>query len=85
MQLLPDLGALEGEQADEQDAEHGQQDLLLLLLCLEQVDGPPGHYGAPVADALLEGVSLVVVVSVVAGAVVDAGGVAAGTEVGAAA
>jgi hypothetical protein len=44
---------------------------------------PLGHYGAPVAEALLEGVSPVVVVSVVDVVVDAAGGVAAGTGAGA--
>jgi hypothetical protein len=84
MQLFPDARPLEREQPDEEDAEHGGEDLLLLLLRLERVDGLPGHYGAPVADALLEGVVGVAVVVVAADVVVvPAGGSAAGTGTGA--
>src|SRR5206468_6916771 len=91
MQLLPDARTLEREHTDEHHAQPNQEDLLLLLLCLEGIDGLPGHYGAPVADALLEGVSPVVVavvdvvVAAVVVVVVPAGGAAAGTGVGAAA
>ena len=84
MQLLPDARALEPEHADEDDAEDGRDDLLLLLLRLQRVDASVRHYGAPVAEALLDGVPPVVVV-VVEDGVVAAGGVAAGTEAGAAA
>src|SRR5439155_23614409 len=83
MQLLPDARSLKNEGAEEHDAEHGRDDLLPLLLRLESVAALLGHYGAPVAEALLEGVSLVVVVSVAVVVEVAAGGVAAGTTAGA--
>jgi len=81
VQLLPEARPLERRDAEENDAEDRRDDLLPLLLRLECVCVLLRHYGAPVADALLEGVSLVVVVSVV----VAAGGVAAGAVAGAAA
>jgi|tagenome__1003787_1003787.scaffolds.fasta_scaffold20456404_2 hypothetical protein len=85
MELLPHLGALESHHAEEEHAENAGDDLLLALFFFENVDVLLRHYGAPVADALLDGVPPVVVVSVVAGALVAAGGVAAGTDAGAAA
>lgn len=86
MQLLPQLRALERDDSEEGDTEDCGDDLLLLLLRLEAVDPLVRHYGAPVADALLEAVvvvALVVVVVVVALVVVVAGGVAAGAAAGA--
>jgi hypothetical protein len=77
MQLLPEFRPLERSNCEEHNAEAGSDDLLPLLLRLEGVGPLVRHYGAPVADALLEGV---VVVSLV---VVVAGGVAAGVEAGA--
>jgi hypothetical protein len=85
MELLPQLRPLERSDAEEDHAESGSDHLLLLLLCLECVDAPVRHYGAPVAEALLEGVSPVVVVVVEVAVVLTAGGVAAGAGAGAAA
>ena len=84
MQLLPDFRPLKCHDPEEEHAEDGSNDLLLLLLRLQRVDASVRHYGAPVAEALLDGVPPVVVV-VVEDGVVAAGGVAARTEAGAAA
>src|SRR5207247_421512 len=62
MQLLHHARDLKGEQTEEEDAENGGHDLLLLLLGLERVDGLLRHHGAPVADAP---VGVVVVVAAV--------------------
>ena len=71
---LHDARDLEREDADEQHAEHGRDDLLPLLLRLQRIDVLlASHYGAPVADAPAGGALEVVVVSVVE--VVDVVGV----------
>ena len=83
MQLLHHARHLKREQAHEENAEDGGDDLLFLLLRLERIDVLLRHYGAPVADALVAEVSVVVVVGVADGVV--AGGAAAGAGAGAAA
>ena len=55
------LRHLERRDAEEDHAEHCGEDLLLLLLRLDRIDGLLRHYGAPAADAPSDGVSVVVV------------------------
>src|SRR5438094_3695530 len=64
MKLLHDAWKLEREQAEEDHAEHGGDDLLPLLLRLERIDCLLRHQGAPVADAPVAAGSLGVVVVV---------------------
>ena len=70
MKLLHDAWKLEREQAEEDHAEHGGDDLLPLLLRLERIDLLLRHQGAPVADAPVGAVEVVVVVLVVSVVVV---------------